>query len=280
MAATQALFSFGIIADVQYCNCEPAIGRYYRRSTYKLADCLQTLHQHELGFILDLGDLIDRDFSSFEPILQVYSQSKFPVYRTLGNHDYAVEEGDKQKVAARLGMRASTYYDFSYLGWRFIVLNGNELSTFASPTGSQEEKEAKDMLHQLQVKAAVNAQDWNAGISQKQLQWLDAKLQDAAAQHQKIIVAGHYPLYPKDPHNLWNDEVVVELLTRYPQVVAYFNGHNHAGNYGQKAQVHFLNFKGMVDTEQENTFAIVEVYHDRLVVKGFGREESRELMIG
>lgn len=280
MAANQALFSFGVIADAQYCNCEPAIGRYYRKSTYKLADCLQTLNQYKLSFILDLGDLIDRAFSSFDAILQVYEQAGFRVYRTLGNHDYAVEENKKQKVAARLGLQESTYYDFSHADWRFMVLNGNDLSTFASPPGSQEKKEAKEMLSQLQAKAALNAQDWNAGISQKQLQWLKAKLEEAKALNQKTIVIGHYPLYPPDPHNLWNDDAVVELLTSYPQVVAYFNGHNHAGNYGQKAQVHFLNFKGMVETEQENSFAIVEVYQDRLLVKGFGREESRELMIG
>jgi manganese-dependent ADP-ribose/CDP-alcohol diphosphatase len=280
VAANQVLFTFGVIADVQYCNCEPAIGRYYHKSTYKLADCLQTLNQYELSFILDLGDLIDRDFSSFEPILQVYRQADCRIYRTLGNHDYAVEEWNKPKVATHLGLQESSYYDFSHLGWRFIVLNGNELSTFASLPGSQEEKEAKEMLSQLQAKAAVNAQDWNGGISQKQLQWLEAKLEEAKVQDQKTIVVGHYPLYPKDPHNLWNDDAVVELLTAYPQVVAYFNGHNHAGNYGQKAQVHFLNFKGMVETEQENAFAMVEVYRDRLSVKGFGREESRELMIG
>ncbi|MEK6477534.1 metallophosphoesterase [Catalinimonas sp. 4WD22] len=280
MAKKQALFSFGVIADAQYCDCDPAIGRHYRKSTQKLADCLHTLNQHELSFILDVGDLIDRDFSSFDKILEVYAQSKFPVYRTLGNHDYAVEEDKKEEVAARLGMHESAYYDFSYLSWRFIILNGNEISTFAHPQGSEATKEAEAMLKQMEENNAINAKAWNGGISRKQLGWLQTKLEEAASQGEKIIVMGHYPLYPKDAHNLWNDEAVVKLLTKYPQVVAYFNGHNHKGNYGQKAQVHFLNFKGMVETEQENSFAIVEVFQDRLVVKGFGREENRELMIG
>ncbi|WPP53049.1 metallophosphoesterase [Catalinimonas niigatensis] len=280
MASKQALFSFGVIADAQYCDCEPAIGRYYRKSVQKLSDCLQTLNQHELSFILDMGDLIDRDFSSFDKILEVYGQSKFRVYRTLGNHDYAVEEDKKQQVAARLGMHESAYYDFIYLGWRFIVLNGNEVSTFAHPPGREAEKEAQEILSQMQARQAINAKEWNGGISGKQLQWLETKLEEAKVLNQKTIVMGHYPLYPPDPHNLWNDEEVVRLLTAYSQVVAYFNGHHHAGNYGQKAQVHFLNFKGMVETEEENTFAVVEVYQDRLWVKGFGREESRELKIG
>jgi hypothetical protein len=33
----------------------------------------------------------------------------------------------------------------------------------------------------------------------------------------------------------------------------------------------------MVDTESENTFAIVDVHADRLEIRGFGREESRTL---
>ncbi len=277
MNTEQALFSFGIIADAQYCDCEPAIGRYYRKSTQKLADALQTLHQHKLSFILDLGDLIDREFSSFEAILQVYKQSKFRVHRTLGNHDYAVEDHEKQKVADLLGIPAPGYYDFVHLGWRFIVLNGTEVSTFAHPEGSAAEKEAQEMLSRLEANEAINAKAWNGAISTEQMAWLKATLQDASEQHQKTMVMGHYPLYPKDSHNLWNDEEVVNLLIKYPQVVAYFNGHNHAGNYGQKERVHFLNFKGMVETEQENTFAMVEVYDDRLSVKGFGREDSREL---
>ncbi|MDF9794876.1 hypothetical protein OKW21_000139 [Catalinimonas alkaloidigena] len=280
MTSEQALFSFGVIADAQYCDCESAIGRHYRKSTQKLADCLQTLNQHKLSFVLDVGDLIDRDFSSFDKILEVYGQSKFRVYRTLGNHDYAVEENKKQQVATRLGMHDSAYYNFSYLGWRFIILNGNEVSTFAHPQDSKATKEAEARLKQMQENNAINAKEWNGGISRKQLGWLRTKVEEAASQGERIIVMGHYPLYPKDAHNLWNDEEVVNLLTRYPQVVAYFNGHNHSGNYGQKEHVHFLNFKGMVESEQENSFAIVEVYQDRLTVKGFGREDNRELMIG
>jgi hypothetical protein len=35
----------------------------------------------------------------------------------------------------------------------------------------------------------------------------------------------------------------------------------------------------MVDTETENTFAIVEIWADRMEVRGFGREDSRTLKL-
>ena len=59
-------------------------------------------------------------------------------------------------------------------------------------------------------------------------------------------------------------------------MAAYLNGHNHAGNYGQLNGIHYLTLKGMVDTEK-TSYAVIEVYTDRLVVKGFGRETEREL---
>lgn len=271
------LFSFGVIADAQYCDCEPAIGRYYRRSTQKLADALQKLNQRDLAFIIDLGDLIDRDFSSFDEILKVYEQSNYRVYRTLGNHDFTVEDAQKVQVANRLGLDQAAYYDFLYLGWRFIVLNGNELSTYAHPAGSEEARAGAEMLQNLEKGGAINARPWNGGISQQQLAWLESKLEVARQENQWVIVINHFPAYPKDPHNLWNDQEVVDLLIRYPQVVAYLNGHNHAGNYGQKEHVHFLNFTGMVETDAKNTFAHVDVFPDRLAVEGYGRESSRTL---
>jgi len=42
---------------------------------------------------------------------------------------------------------------------------------------------------------------------------------------------------------------------------------------------HVVNIKGMVDTFDENAFAIVEVHADRMEITGFGREESRVLSL-
>ena len=86
----------------------------------------------------------------------------------------------------------------------------------------------------------------------------------------------HFPVHPKNNHNLWNDDALTALLARYPCVAAYVNGHNHAGNYGKRDGIHYLTLKGMVDTEQ-TSYAVIEIYADRLVVKGFGRETNRDL---
>lgn len=276
---TDPQFRFGIIADVQYCDCEPstAMHRYYRRSTDKLADALATLAKHDLRFILDLGDLIDRDFQSFDTIMPVYEAARAPVHRTLGNHDYAVNVTHLDEIPHRLGMEPPGYYSVDYDAWRLIVLNGNEISLFATRAGTPARAQAERMLSALQEQQAEQAQEWNGAVSETQLSWLDQQLAEAQRAGQSVIVAGHYPLYPAGSLNLWNDAAVIAVLERYPAVKAYLNGHHHDGNYGVRNGIHYLNFKGMVDTAEENTFAVVEVYDDRLAVRGFGREPDRVL---
>ena len=60
-------------------------------------------------------------------------------------------------------------------------------------------------------------------------------------------------------------------------VKIWLNGHNHAGNYGKFEGIHFVNFKGMVDTETENAFSILTFFNNRIEIEGFGREKNRIL---
>jgi hypothetical protein len=57
------------------------------------------------------------------------------------------------------------------------------------------------------------------------------------------------------------------------------NGHNHRGNYAFQNGIHFVNLKGMVETETENAFSIISFSDKQIEIKGFGREESRNLLL-
>ncbi|RWX07963.1 phosphatase [Rhizobium hidalgonense] len=272
------LFRFGIIADPQYAAIPPhaAMDRYYANSLAKLAEAIAVFNDWELSFVMTLGDVIDRSFASFDDILPVYGKLRHEALFLLGNHDFSVSSGHLSEVATRLGM-PSPYYSFSRHGWRFIVLDGNEVSTFAPPEGHPHRALAAEMLAALQAKGAANAHRWNAALSDAQFAWLGDEIANAAAAGEKVIVMNHYPVHPPGQHGMWDSERIVALLAAQPHVVAYLNGHDHAGNYGKAGACHFVNFKGVVDTEKENAFAIVEVYADRLEIRGFGREESRRL---
>lgn len=268
-------FEFGLAPDVQYSDYDPSGTRFYRNSVDKLMDASQTFNQQGVGFTVQLGDLIDQDFSSFSTILPVYNMINSPKYHVLGNHDFAAPT---DTVIDLLGM-PSEYYDFKYKNWRFVVLDTNDLSFYANFKGSEKYEQAEAMYNSLKESGAVNAQTWNGGVSNDQLTWLRSVLDKAAKTNEKVVVFSHMPVYPENEHNVWNSEAVIKELEATDNVVAYFNGHNHAGNHGAKNGIHYVNLKGMVETADTNSYSIVEVYKDRLEIDGYGREEDRILTI-
>ena len=270
------LFSFGVLADVQYADAPPAGTRFYRNSLGKLERCVADLNTRDLAFTIQLGDLIDKDFAGFDRLLPIYERLKMTKYHVLGNHDYAVGDTPRQAVPAKLRLKAS-YYDFARKGWRFIVLDGGEVSTFANPPGSEGYVRAQEILAGLGERGAPNAQDWNGTVSPAQITWLKGRLDAAARNSENVLVFCHFPIYPERAENLWDDKMLSELLESYPCVKAYLAGHNHGGEYAEHNGLHYLTFKGMVETENTTAYAVLDVYPDRLKVTGFGREPSRDL---
>jgi manganese-dependent ADP-ribose/CDP-alcohol diphosphatase len=274
-------FSFGVIADVQYCDCDSnlQVDRHYRASLQKLEECVQDLKTNDLVFVIQVGDFIDQEFTSFDRVLPIYQQLKAPKYHVLGNHDFLVEPEEKGRILEKLGLKKG-YYDFTYFSWRFIVLDGNDLSFYVLSETDEKYPEAEAMYQKFSSEGLVNAQTWNGGLSTQQITWLQKTLEKADEAGEKVILFCHFPVFPQpDMHNLWNDSELINILESYKNVVAYMNGHNHAGNYGEKHGIHYLTFQAMVQTPEENAYAVVEVYPDHLKVIGRGREPVRILPI-
>jgi hypothetical protein len=103
-------------------------------------------------------------------------------------------------------------------------------------------------------------------------------LEAAQEKGEKVVLYCHFPVYPADPHNLWNAEEIVSILEMFSCVKAYINGHNHKGAYGIKNGIHFLTLKGMVETEI-NAYSIISIHHNRLIINGHGRETNRTLLM-
>ncbi|GAJ91417.1 metallophosphoesterase [Agrobacterium sp. SHOUNA12C] len=274
------IFRFGVVADPQYAALEPnlELDRYPAKSLAKLKEAITEFNRHDLAFVVTLGDIIDRNWQSFDDILPVYETLRHERYFLLGNHDFAVAPEHLAKVANRVGL-SSAYYDFARAGYRFIALDGNEISLFASPEGDPRRDEAKALMRALNDAGAPNSHRWNGAISDTQYAWLATKLNEAKAAGEKVVVMNHYPVFPENSHNAIDSERLLALFAEHDHVIAYLNGHNHAGNFGVADGTYFVNFKGMVDTEDNSAYAIVTVYEDRLEIIGFGREESRVLAL-
>lgn len=269
------LFSFGIIADVQYSDYDAAGTRFYRSSIVKLREAVKVFKLDSVNFIINLGDIIDKDFESYKPVLEILDSSGLKVYHVTGNHDYSVDPRQKKRIPVQPPSREG-YYSFTHESFRFIVLNGNEISTYYS-SNKTAIKKASDYLDTLKNNGEINAVEWNGGISIRQLEWLKNQLDEASGKNEKVFIMCHFPVVPDNVHNLLNYKAVLPVLEKYQNIIAWLNGHNHAGNYGNFNMIHFVTFKGMVETETVNSFSVVDVYKNKLWIRGSGREKSQIL---
>lgn len=265
----EPLFKIGLIADPQYCDCEPGSVRYFRETLWKLPEAVDSMNKYQVDFVVTLGDLVDQFYESYDAIKPFYDNLEMPYYHLLGNHEfYEITNEQMTTLTVRYNM-PGYYYDFSYNGWRFIVLDGTELAEYSRYLHPELAAEGDSVWNSVQ--GQIIAETWNGGISKAQQLWMRSKIEEAASQEQNVILFCHFTLYPEGIQNsLWNKEEIISLLNDYPNVIAYINGHTHEGSYGFKSPIHYIGLKAMVDTPDKNSFAILEVYPKELRIKGFG----------
>lgn len=268
------LVTFGLITDVQYVDAEPEGERHFRESIPKLKAAVDDLAGLNLPFTLHLGDLIDRDFSSFAAVLPLFGGLGHPVRQLLGNHDYSINDSQKAKVIETLGMPADSYV-FHSSGVRFVMLDTNEVSTYKHGQGSKEQLAAKTMMEQLAGSGLKNAVSWNGGVSPAQLAWLEKELTAADAAGEPAIICGHHPLLPEEGHHAWNSRDILEVIVRHASSRAYFCGHNHAGAEAVFKGLPCITFKSLLHEPGVTAYSVVSLFKDRLVIDGRGREKSR-----
>jgi len=270
---TQKKFSFGIIADCQYHNEEGSGVRKYARSKEKLESCVTHFNSLDLTYSIHLGDFIDRDYESFDVVVPIYSKLKMPKYHVLGNHDFVVSGDKRSEVHKKMGM-PSKYYDFSVKGWRFVVLDGNDISFHAYSEGSEDYQFAENYYNTNDIKSPK----WNGAVGESQKKWLISVLKKAVKNQEKVVIYCHFPVFPENVHNLWNAPEIIEIIESFACVKAYINGHNHKGNYGFKKGVHYITMKGMVNTKV-TAYGVITLTDEYLQIKGYGREGDKMLQI-
>ncbi|MBM1107428.1 metallophosphoesterase [Aurantibacter crassamenti] len=271
-------FTIGVVADCQYCYCEPSTVRFYKKSSNRLQHAVNILNNNKLDYSIHLGDFIDKNFESFDTVAPIWNSLKSDKYHVLGNHDFSVIDSLKPLIFKKMNLD-NRYYSIVKNNWRFIILDGNDLSKHGAL--SETKKQQTDSLFKhLSKKNRPNLKDWNGGLSNDQLAWVENELELAKKNNEQVGFYCHFPAIAEEPtHNLLNYEQLLSIIDKYDGVKFYFNGHYHNGGYVKRNGVHYLNFKGMVDTENSTSFATVRFIKDSILVKGFGREPSRNLKI-
>jgi len=271
-------FEIGIISDCQYCYCDSRGERHYKKSPQRLIEAVHLLNQKDLKYTIHLGDFIDRNFSSYDTLIPIWNKLNSKKYHVLGNHDFLVADSLKIKIFNKLEIK-DRYYSFTQDNWRFIVLDGNDLSFHGAL--SEIKKQQTDSIYKFFKKDSVpHVKKGNGALSKEQLHWVRSELEIAKKNEENVGFYCHFPALPFDAsHNLWNREDLLELISEYSCVKLFFNGHNHEGGYVEKSGVHYLTYKAMVNSDDKSSFATALFTKDSVLIEGYGREVSRGLKI-
>ncbi len=267
----------GIIADCQYCACDysPQWNNDYKQAIPRLKQAVAAFNSESVDLVFHLGDFIDRDFASYTPVCAIMNEVTMPYYYVLGNHEFSVADSLKSKVYTTLNLH-KPYYTVKKRNWLFVVLDGTDISPYHS-NDSMQVLTATQAMDFYARKGRPQAKPWNGALGSTQMQWLEATLTHADSMGLQTLVLAHFPVFPAGDLTLWNDKEVRALLEQHPSVKAYFNGHDHPGNYAQHKGIHYLTFQAMVLGKKSNAFSVVQLYNNKIKINGFGREPNRLL---
>lgn len=266
--APKPVLSFGVVTDVHWAD-EPTRGRRdYLASANKLRQCVDFWNTQGLEFVIECGDFVDRgDLGTIQRINAVYRRAAAPTRCVLGNHDFVAFP--RTKVIRALGMPAA-YYSYGAKGWRFIVLDGLNLSEIGWQKDSPQWQAGHAVRERLIAEKAPDAFHWNGGVGPEQRSWLAKELAAATAKREKVVVFCHIPTLPGTCRRgwlLWDHAEVVKVLDTCPTLVAYMCGHDHLGGYGVRNGVHYVTYPAMVEGTAASRSFVVDAYDDRLVVR-------------
>jgi len=272
------IVSFGVVADIQYADADKKGNRDYRNTLSKLEKCVTEFNSHDLDFVINLGDMIDHDYISYDKPLAILGNLKASLHNVIGNHDFEVDDQFKDQIRKRLKNKTG-YFDFELGDILFILLDGSDLSTFASVKDSKQFNTALSKYEEIKKNGLNNAYTWNGGIRDQQIKWLTKVLKRADVLNKKVIIFCHWPLSPENGTQLWNNKEVINLLNNHYCVVAWIAGHHHAGGYEKTGNIQYLTLKGMVEARSETSFGIIDIYADKLILKGYGDQNDQIMEI-
>lgn len=274
---------FGVMTDCQYADADntssivPRTHHFndnrYRLSPGKLKEAVDIFNSHELDFVIHLGDFIDRNLDEFDIPGNIAARLNAPLLHVLGNHDFSGSEGKAERVLAKFGLERS-YFSQVIKGVRLIILDTNELGVIKYQEGTAQWQEGRQRLDELEEQGVLQAYPWNGGVGDEQLDWLEHELTEAAERGEQAILFSHHPVFPPNPLNALDDVKILTVIDKYTDtVVAYINGHNHVGAYGERRGKPYITVPGILQGET-NAFGILTVTDSTIEIDGHDRMQD------
>ncbi|WP_449257728.1 metallophosphoesterase [Chlorobium limicola] len=256
----------GLISDIHFgLEEEPAAAS---PAAAELRSCLSHFNRCRPDFVLQLGDLINGSDNAAADELRlacrIFDTCKGTIRHVIGNHDLAVP---RDELLLTLGLQCA-YYRFTVGSYRFIVLDGMDISVHNEPE-TPSDREIFD-----KALAEPSMHDYCGAVGERQREWLCSSLQAASDNGEPVIVVCHFPLHPAttDPKHglLWNHREIREILAAYPAVKASLGGHFHHGGHTRENGMHYIVLPAFINRTEHPGYAcaVAELHPDRLVISG------------
>ncbi|KAF4350323.1 hypothetical protein F8388_010879, partial [Cannabis sativa] len=301
------VLSFGVIADVQHADIPDGrsflgVPRYYRHSILVLQRAVQRWNADKKHkFVINFGDIVDGfcpkdlSLSTVNKVVEEFEKFDGPVYHMIGNHCLYNLPRDKLLPMLKIPSEdGCAYYDFSPSPeFRFVVLDGYDISAIGWPQDHPKRLEAVKILKEKNPNSDKNSPEglvgierrflmFNGAVGKEQLKWLDGILQEATNMMQKVVICCHLPLDPGSTSFaalLWNFDEVMDLIHKYNCVKVCIAGHNHKGGHSIDSHgIHHRVLEAALECPPEkDAFGYVDLYNDRLSLTGTDRMESTDM---
>ena len=280
--AAQPLFTFGVIADVQWADTEDGwnyvktVSRKYRgafRTLQRAVTWWNALPQPP-KFIAQLGDLLDginvelgQSNEALEAALDELQRADCPSVNLVGNHELYNFDRAALADASWLRHGDKEYYSMPLeRGWRLVVLDPYQQALIGLAQDDPRRQEAAELISRKNpgVDLSGSGGEWftqvegydrrfvpyNGGLGSAQLAWLRDELAAAAAAEERVIILCHVILHPLACGGgtmCWDYDQALETIASEEAagcVAAVLCGHDHFGQYhhDEASGVHHCTF--------------------------------------
>lgn len=236
---------FAQVSDVHYYTGD-------NNTTYKmiaespklLDDAIEQINSEpDVSFLMFTGDLIDKPFEKeLSAFLPHTEKLKYPWYFAFGNHDTMFGGYLTPRVYMDMVNKYNKNYKFEKSYYAFTPQKGYRVIVLDSIIRDRLTSEGR--------------------LGKEQLAWLDNEL--ANSKKDTVLIFMHVPVlepFNSPNHRLEDADKVEEIINKYKNPIAIFQGHYHSAKITQKGNVLYVSCPALVS--YPNAFRMITVTNYR-----------------
>lgn len=219
------------------------------RSGELLDDAIAQINETpNVNFVMFTGDLIDKPFEKeLSAFLPHTEKINAPWYFSFGNHDTMFGGYLNPKLYMELVNKYNKNYKFEKTYYSFVPQKGYKAIVLDSII--------RDRLTS------------NGRIGAEQLAWLDNEIKNSPKD--TILIFMHVPIiepFNSPNHRLEDADKVEEILNKYKNPIAVFQGHYHVAKITQKENIVYVSCPAMVTYPNAFRMITINNYRNKVVI--------------